>query len=423
MPKLTKRLVDSEPAGDKDRFVWDDEIPGYGLKIYKKTGVKSFVYQYRSPTHGESRRFSIGKYSGALTVEQARAIAKKLAHTVYSGHDPMAEKQALRGALSVNEMLDAYVASEQFAGNAETTKATDRGRIDRHLRRLLGKAPADSVTHEQVLKAHRAIREGRTAARVKTKARGLAKVTGGPGTADQSIRLLSTCYTWAIKNKLTKTNPVAGMKFGKSGVREMILSDSSDYARLFSTLDRMENEKRIRPAAADAIRFIAFTGARRSEVTRLRREWVDLKSGLIKIPPPDHKTGRKTQRPRIIAPPAAAREIIERQPECERGYVFSPAKGEGPISLGKIWQQVREEAKLPPNLGLHGLRHSIGTHLAMSGASAVELMETLGHKQVSTTLRYIHFVEDARSKLAERAAAVAVLGLNGKKKRAAKTPA
>jgi integrase len=62
-------------------------------------------------------------------------------------------------------------------------------------------------------------------------------------------------------------------------------------------------------------------------------------------------------------------------------------------------------------LGLHGLRHSIGTTLAMSGASAVELMELLGHKQIETTLRYVHFAERARSTLAERAAALATAGL------------
>lgn len=119
MPKLTKRLVDAESASDKDRFLWDDEIPGFALKIYP-TGVKAFVYQYRSPD-GRSRRLNIGKYSGALTVEQARTEAKKHAHAVYSGHDPMAEKQAARGALTVNELLDAYVASEQFeqCGNHE----------------------------------------------------------------------------------------------------------------------------------------------------------------------------------------------------------------------------------------------------------------------------------------------------------------
>lgn len=80
---------------------------------------------------------------------------------------------------------------------------------------------------------------------------------------------------------------------------------------------------------------------------------------------------------------------------------------------------MRKEANLPDNLGLHGLRHSLASHLAMAGASAVELMEAMGHKQVSTTQRYIHFAERARSTLAQRAAAMAVAGMAeaaGKKK-------
>lgn len=73
---------------------------------------------------------------------------------------------------------------------------------------------------------------------------------------------------------------------------------------------------------------------------------------------------------------------------------------------------VRKEANFPDNLGLHGLRHSLASHLAMAGASAVELMEAMGHKQVSTTQRYIHFAERARTTLAERAASMAMAGMN-----------
>lgn len=410
MPKLTKTTVEAEQPGDKERFVWDTELKGFGLKIFS-TGAKTFVYQYRTP-EGRTRRYTIGKYSNTLTADQARKRAKDIEHEVRSGHDPMGEKKARRHALTVNELLDLYVKSEKFASNAQTTQATDRGRIDRHLRVLLGNEFADKLSDEQVAKAHRAIKEGKTAARVKTIARGLAKVTGGEGTANKSILLLSAAYAWAIKNKYVKSNPASAMKFGSSNVRDTILKDANEYGRLFATLQKMEDEKRIRQAAADAIRFIALTGARRGEVTGLRWQWVDMKSGMITLPPKAHKTGHKTGKPRIIALPAEAQAIIARQPEgTPDSRVFRPAKGEGPLSFGKVWPALRAEANLPANLGLHGLRHSIGTHLAMAGASSVELMETLGHKQITTTLRYIHFAEQARSTLAERAASVAMAGM------------
>lgn len=417
MPKLTKTTVDAERPGDDQRFVWDTEIKGFGLKVFP-TGVKSFIFQYRSP-EGRTRRLTIGQYSHTLTADQARGLAKDKAYEVHAGRDPMGEKQARRNALTVGELLDLYEKSERFIGNAQTTQATDRGRIARHLKPLLGKEIADNLTENQIMKAHRAIKEGKTKVRVKTKARGLAKVTGGAGTADKCVVLLSAAFSWAMKNGFAKNNPAGKMKFAPSGVRDTILQNAKDYENMFATLQKMQDEKRIRSAAADAIRFIALTGARRGEATGLRWQWVDLKSGLITLPLRAHKTGHRTGKPRIIALPSEAQAIIARQPEGDpETYVFQPAKGEGPLSLGKVWQSVRDEAKLPANIGLHGLRHSIGTHLAMAGASAVELMETLGHRQIGTTLRYVHFAEQARSTLAERAATVAMAGFNGQTKKA-----
>jgi hypothetical protein len=48
MPKITKRTVDAAPLPDKgegDRFLWDTELKGFGLRI-KHSGVKSYVLRY-----------------------------------------------------------------------------------------------------------------------------------------------------------------------------------------------------------------------------------------------------------------------------------------------------------------------------------------------------------------------------------------
>ena len=70
MPKITKRVVDAATP-KADRFiVWDAEIKGFGL-IVLPTGVKSYIFNYRSP-EGRDRRLTIGKHgksdsgSGAL---------------------------------------------------------------------------------------------------------------------------------------------------------------------------------------------------------------------------------------------------------------------------------------------------------------------------------------------------------------------
>lgn len=410
MAKITKTFVDGCTPADKDRIEWDDDLKGFGIKVFA-TGTKSFVFDYRNP-EGTKRRVTIGKLSDALTPDQARKRAIELYRQVLNGGDPMSEVRQRREAWTVDQLLDAYLSSPAFANKADSTRTIDIGRINRHVRPTLGKHYADKLTTDDVKRAHKAITDGKTAGKAKTKARGLARITGGAGTADKAVLVLRAAYTWAIDQGHLSENPAARVKVSQSGQRDTIIEDADVYARLFRTLETMENEKRIRPPAADAIRLIALTGARRGEVSGLIWRWVDMKAGQIILPPKAHKTGHKTGKPRIIALPAMAQAIIAKQPGGgPDDYVFQPAKGAGPLALSKPWQQVREEANLPENIGLHGLRHSVGSHLAMNGASINEIMEVLGHRQTSTSMRYVHFADRSRSTLAERAASVAVAGL------------
>ena len=408
--KITKTVVDSTEPSDKLTIVWDSGIAGFGLAVYP-SGIKSFVFQYRT-AEGKTRRYTIGKFSDSLTADQARKRASELHREVINGGDPMGHKQERRKALTVNQLLDQYLASPTFAEKAVSTRAIDKGRMERHLRPLLGTKHADLLTADSVKSAQKAITEGKTATTVKTGIRGLARVTGGEGTATKAILILRAAYSWAISEGILTDNPAAAVKVAHPGQRDTIMGGAKDYETLFDTLATMENEHCIRPAVADAIRFIALTGARRGEVAGMKWAYVDMQAGIVTIPPAAHKTGRSTGKARVIALPAAAQAVIAKQPAgTPEDYVFKPAKGEGVISLSKPWRQVRQEAGLPANLGLHGLRHSLASHLAMDGASSAELMESLGHKQVSTTMRYIHFAEKSRSTLAERAAATALAGL------------
>jgi integrase len=407
--KVTKRIVGAATPEAERFIIWDLELKGFGLLVLP-SGVKSYVYQYRTP-EGRKRRITIGKH-GEWTADKARKKAEDYREIVRHGGDPLGNKRALRDSATVNDVLDAYLASVEFQDKAEVTKAIDRGRIERHLRPLLGKKYAHLVTESDVKRAFNSVRDGKTAVDVKTRSRGRARVRGGAGAARMAIVLLSIVYNWAIRTKLIKAeNPCRHVDIGSSGTRDAILESAADYAAMFKALERMETERRIRAPAADAIRLIALTGCRRGEAANLR--WRHVERNRIVLPAREHKTGKRTGKPRIIALPTAAQAIIARQPEGQPDdYVFAPARGNGgAMELTHVWDKVRKEAKLPAGVSLHGLRHSTASHMAMSGSESAQIMAALGHRQLSTVQRYIHFAKDAHQALAETAAAVAVAGM------------
>src|SRR6478672_2183123 len=115
MPKITKRVVDALGPKAKLYIVWDSEIKGFGLCLLP-SGVKSYVFQYRTPG-GRPRRITVGKH-GDWTPDQARRKAEDYRQLVRAGGDPAAQKRVLLEAATVGELLDAYLASESFKDKA-----------------------------------------------------------------------------------------------------------------------------------------------------------------------------------------------------------------------------------------------------------------------------------------------------------------
>jgi len=212
---------------------------------------------------------------------------------VEDGGDPLGNKQAERDALTVAQALDLWIESARFKERSEATQANDKGRVERHLKPTMGKKFVHKLTAEDVRSAFAKIRDGKTAVNVKTKARGRAIMRGSEGAASMAIRVFRAAMNWAVSEGLAASNPSAAVKIGSDQTRDVILEKPEDYKRLFRTLEKMETEKRLRSTVADAIRVIALTGARRGEIAGLRWSYVDLKNGVLVLPPSAHKQARQ----------------------------------------------------------------------------------------------------------------------------------
>jgi integrase len=100
--RISKRTVDAFEAGDKDRYLWDESLRGFGLRITPRNS-RSYVLQYRmGGREAPTRRYTIGKHGSPWTAETARKEAERLLLLVGQGTDPVeADKERRRQAVDL----------------------------------------------------------------------------------------------------------------------------------------------------------------------------------------------------------------------------------------------------------------------------------------------------------------------------------
>ncbi len=81
--RITKRAVDAAKPGERDTYLWDADLSGFGLKV-TPTGGKVYLVQFRlGGRKGRTRRVTIGRHGSPWTPESARNEAKSKAHPAF----------------------------------------------------------------------------------------------------------------------------------------------------------------------------------------------------------------------------------------------------------------------------------------------------------------------------------------------------
>ena len=225
--------------------------------------------------------------------------------------------------------------------------------------------------------------------------RGRAIVKGGKGVAARTVGLLGGIFTFALNRGLRADNPVRGVKRFPDNKRERFLSPI-EMARLGDTLASAELAGESY-SAVNAIRLLALTGCRRSEILTLRWDYIDWERSCLRLP--DSKTGGK-----VVPLGAAALEVLAGLPQSkDNPYVLPGAQSGHFVGLPKAWQRIRKRAGLD-NVRLHDLRHSFASVAVAGGDSLYLVGKVLGHRQSRSTEVYAHLADDPVRAVADRAA-------------------
>jgi site-specific recombinase XerD len=155
-----------------------------------------------------------------------------------------------------------------------------------------------------------------------------------------------------------------------------------EVARLIDTPPNPKHRLLLATAYAEGLRV--------SEVVRLRVADLDRKRMTLRV---EQGKGRKDR----IVP--LSRKLLARfeeywKSEPPRGvWLFASRTGKSHVDI-TVAQKVFFTAKLRTGIGkrcgIHGLRHAFATHLIESGADVPTVQRLLGHRSVTTTMRYFH---------------------------------
>jgi integrase len=343
------------PEGKSDHLEFDDEIPGFGLRL-RAGGKRTWLIQYR--VGAKQRRHAFGTVE-TLSADKARKEAMLRLARVKLGGDPQQEKHITRARAgeTVGKLIEDYLARRHYETGKDPLRKSSYEAVEHYLRKHC------KVLHEmQASKIDRSA----IASRLTDIEAKISSVT-----AARVRAALNHMFAWAVGQGTCDSNPVIGTnRPPEPTARDRVLSDG-ELADIWAAC-REDDFGRI-------VKLLLLTGCRRDEIGDLQAAELDLAAAVINLPPERVKNGLRHVVP--LAPLAV--EILKCAPRRARhgaaaDYIFG--EGEGGFSGWskakdalderinaarlKAWETSGEPGERPAPIAawrLHDLRHTVST--------------------------------------------------------------
>jgi integrase len=343
------------PSGKTDHFYWDEDFPGFGVRVRASRKRISRMWVYQFDIAGRTRRVTLGSVI-AIGIEAARKTAGEISGKVRLGRDPVREKaeSRARAANTFANVMESYLTAAKLRLRTSTLK--NKEGYFRNVCELLYPLPFTAITRRDIAKLLTSI-----------------DTQGKCGSHNNVRASLMALFNWAIKKGLTENNPVLGTEQHAHKSRERVLSLPELTAIWHAAGDMPVS---IHDFTA-IIRLFMLTGQRRTEIGGLR--WREIVGDTIVLPPERTKNGRR----HIVPLSKPAQVILLTRPRGPNdGFVLRRQSG---TTLD--WNRykaslddalVKRGHTLAPWTN-HDLRRSVATHMGEMGIQPHVIECVLNH--------------------------------------------
>ena len=357
----TERLRELQPKAQRYE-VRDTDTAGLVCRI-TPAGVKTLTYYRWVPSAGRPERVTIGKWP-AVSIDTARKRCAAITAEVALGKSPNAERRKVRAESTLAELWQKYE-TEHLPRLAEKSASGMRVLWANHVPATLKARHLSEIEHGDLSALHTRI--GKTHKRTANKVAGLVRAM----------------YRKAAKWGYAGSSPAAGIEMFSTESRERFLQPDE--------LPKFLAEVQASPEPYNRLwHLLLLTGVRINNM--LGAEWAqfDLDAALWQIPSSAHKN--RKPHALLLLPEAVTLLKAQRERVAKSCPWVWPAPGTkvGHLTLNSIrneWADLCTRAGVP-GLWRHDLRRTVGSYMAMNGASLPMVGRALGHRSIQASQVY-----------------------------------
>ncbi|UCG35360.1 MAG: tyrosine recombinase XerC [Candidatus Omnitrophota bacterium] len=213
----------------------------------------------------------------------------------------------------------------------------------------------------------------------------------------RKISTLKSFFKFMLKEGEIKKNPATSLIYPRLD-KPLPKFLTEEQMRKVLALPKGDDLMSLRDKAI--LEFLYSTGARVSELVSLKKENLDLISGIAKV----KGKGRK-ERLLPLGEPAlvSIKEYLDKRTDPNPFFLIN--KRTKPLTdrgVRLIVDKYIKKGALALKISPHTFRHSFATHLLNRGADLRSVQEMLGHSSISTTQVYTHLTIDALKEVYEK---------------------
>lgn len=216
-----------------------------------------------------------------------------------------------------------------------------------------------------------------------------------PKTVNNVLTVLNTMLKAAVRWRILDRMPCTIELVKVDRVTEAKFYEPHDYERLVEAAGSIDSRIRL---------FVLLggdAGLRCGEIIALEQSDVDFKRGLLTVRRAEwegHISSPKSRRERKVRLTARLKAALQANRHLHGDRVLwrtdLDANGKQlkvtQVLLAKWMCRAQRKAGLKVTGGIHVLRHTFCSRLAMAGATPVAISTMAGHQSLSTTQRYLH---------------------------------